>query len=130
MAATFTKLKFQRVIKPAAKWYDGRADAVTTTPLRRYHCGMTVGHGFYRHHTHTDPVGSACAVYGWFSDGRVAVHLPGGGCGLLGRADVEVTRWPNYVDTDTRAGWDGLPRVSRVADGEIQIDHAQPAVSA
>jgi hypothetical protein len=56
---------------------------------------------------------------GWFSDGRVSVALPVGGFGILGRADVEITSWPDYVTAEHRAEWEALPAISRVVDGEM-----------
>jgi hypothetical protein len=102
-----------------AKTWPGSAPAALTVPLNRYNCGMTVGNGWYHRLSHVDPAGSACAVFGWFSDGRVQVALPHGGCGIVGRADVEVREWPSFVTDDQRAAWAALPMVSRVVDGEM-----------
>jgi hypothetical protein len=115
----FYRIMFRRGQSAKAKEYQGQAGAVTTAPIRRYKCGMTVGHGWYRHFTHEDAAGAACGVLGWFDDGRVNVALPVGGCGLLGRADVEIVSWPDSVPAERRAEWDALPRVSRLTDGEM-----------
>lgn len=116
----FYRLEFRRGKAKTAKVYQGQAPARITTAINRYNCGMTVGSGWYSRFTHQDPVGSTCGVLGWFDDGRVNVALPVGGCGLLGRADVEIAEWPDYVTDEQRASWDHLPKLSLVRDGEIQ----------
>jgi len=103
-----------------AKEWQGAAPAQTRVAIRRYHCGMTVGSGWYRHYIYTNSIGASCAVLGWFDDGRVSVELPGGGCGLLGRADVDIVSWPDFVPIERRDEWDRLPMVSRVQGEEIQ----------
>jgi hypothetical protein len=117
--ATYTRLTFRRGKSKDAREYPGSVPAITRTPIKRYNCGMTVGSGWYRHYSHTDAIGSLCAVAGWFSDGRVSVALPVGGFGILGRADVEITSWPDYVTAEQRAEWEALPAISRVVDGEM-----------
>lgn len=117
---TFIRLQFQRGKARTAKWYPGSAQATLTTPINRYNCGMTVGHGFYHVFSHTDPIGAKCCVLGWFDDGRVSVALPVGGCGVVGRVDVQITEWPEYATPDQRASWDALPLRSLVKDAEIQ----------
>lgn len=117
----FYRITFTRSQRRAAKEYQGRVDAVTAVAINRYNCGMTVGHGWYKRFAGADPVGSQCSVLGWMDDGRVSVALPVGGTGLLGRGDIEVVAWPDYVPAERRAEWDSLPRISRVIDGELQV---------
>jgi predicted Fe-S protein YdhL (DUF1289 family) len=111
---TFTRIERRFGKSKRAKVYLAEIPAVTTVAIRRYNCGMTVGHGWYHVHAHTDPVGSECGINGWWDDGTVTVRFPGGGCGRLGRADVEITSWPEFTTDEQRAQWAALPRVSRV----------------
>lgn len=59
------------------------AAAVLTAPRRRFDCGATVGSGWWELELEPNPVGAACAVYG-FGGGELTVRLPGGGFSSTG----------------------------------------------
>lgn len=60
--------------------------------IKRYHCGMTVGHGWYKDYCGTTPAGTECAVTGIFEDGTIVVAL-GGATFRLRKDWVGVTDW-------------------------------------
>lgn len=87
--------------------------------INRYASGMTVGHGSYKMWVGTDPIGAQCrGVYGAFADGRLVIEMPGGGCTVLGKADVEITDYSNLTDEE-QSFISGLPIISLVKDDEI-----------
>lgn len=63
--------------KPLKSMYEVSAEL--TAECKRFHCGSTVGHGWYEQPLGADPVGAACTVYGVGDNGELFVRLPGGG---------------------------------------------------
>lgn len=62
--------------------------AYLARPMNRYNVWMSVGHGWQRKYSHTDPAGASVWVSGAFEDGRLSVTFHGGGFGSLSKADI------------------------------------------
>lgn len=51
--------------------------AKLVTPIQRWHCGMTVGHGLYARKTSITPAGTDVEITGFWSDGAFSVKIDG-----------------------------------------------------
>lgn len=74
-----------------SKW-SARIPARLLVGIKRYHCGMTVGHGWYKDYAGTTPASTECDVIGIFEDGTIVVAL-GAATFRLRKEWVEVTDW-------------------------------------
>jgi len=88
---------------------DIQIPAKLLVPRARYSAGMTVGHGHYHDYERTDPAGSPVFVTGFFDDGTVSVHGPGGGVARLSKADIQILEWSNDVPLDERELYEAMP---------------------
>lgn len=61
-------------------------------PIHKFHCGLTVGNGWYQRYCGSDEAGSEVMIMGWASNGTVA-YCQKAACGSLPRAWVEPI-WP------------------------------------
>lgn len=86
-------------------------------PIHKFHCGMTVGSGWYEHYCGSDEAGSELTIMGWAANGTVAYNRQGG-CGALPRAWVEPV-WPAGAPQEAIEAFASLP------DGlDVPIIHA------
>lgn len=92
--------------------------AILVTPIRRYNCGMTVGHGWYENYSHTDPAGAPIKILGAFEDGRLSVELTHGGCSVLGKLDVHIVDC-DELTREEKEFLRNIPCISHVTDQEL-----------
>lgn len=76
-------------------------------PIHQFHCGMTLGSGWYEHYCGTAASGSEVTILGWAANGTVA-YTRQGGCGSLPRAWVEPD-WPAGTPHEAIEAFAALP---------------------
>lgn len=96
---------FKEQLKTKVSKWTASVPARLLVGIKRYHCGMTVGHGWYKDYCGTTPAGTECGVTGVFEDGTIVVVL-GGSAFRLRKEWVEVTDW-SKVSSAARGLYDG-----------------------